>query len=341
MMFLKRVYLWSWVLGGAAMPFLPSCYVETVHEPSNHPTSSEATRLDDSKSHCDSSARSHADNMKDAQCAHDERTTWLWKSECKMGDCQSLDVYVHYMLSQDLGAGMSAVVEAFDNEKFSGSPVSTAIINEFNAKKAGSFEKTNLFLGPGRYYLRAYLSDASSPLPYEYNGMKLIGEKPMGVFGGLSSVTLVDIPSKSGRSFMNTATIHIDKLFQKGDKAKDDEAFLRVLIKTDEKSPVPSGKLVRIGVFHSSDFARVPAVSLTMPSEALAAPTAAGYSELLTGDIPVGTYYVFAYLDTNQNEFYDEDEISQSWSVNKSHPTSLRIESQRTATAKLTLSLNQ
>jgi len=78
-----------------------------------------------------------------------ENQDYKWNTSCRGGQCEAVPVYVQYMLSEDLGASRSVTVEAFDNPRFVGSPVSSVTIQNFTAQKAEQFQKADLSLGTG------------------------------------------------------------------------------------------------------------------------------------------------------------------------------------------------
>jgi len=62
-------------------------------------------------------------------------------------------------------------------------------------------------------------------------------------------------------------------------------------------------------------------------------------AETILTNLPVGKYLVFAFLDANGNEFYDDGELAQVYSRNDA-PAFVAVKSNRTASLELTLTSN-
>lgn len=333
----------------AASAQLTGCYIETVEEhedkgydwdrakQDNSDIESERSRLHASDCESDNVYRNRNESNKNKMCMQNAEATWL--TNCRNGDCRGVDVYVHYMLGQDIGTGHTIVVEAFDNRHFSGSPVSSTYVSDYDATKVGKFEKTTVYLTPGVYYLRAYISDEKSSTPYQYEGMELVGDRPVGVYGALSSVKTLIVKPKSAKETMEPLNIYLDKLFQKPKSAADSRAFLRLLLTVGEDVKLEQGRQVRIGLYRDTDLARIPVVSMTMPSENLLVAGRQRKAEFVSNSLPTGQYLVFVYLDTNGNGYFDQGEPAQL-STKGDQPTMLNIQAERTETLSLTLTEN-
>ncbi|MDA9951156.1 hypothetical protein N9D31_01150 [Oligoflexaceae bacterium] len=234
-----------------------------------------------------------------------------WQTSCRGYDCQSVPVYVHYMLSDDLGAGRNVTIEAFDNPYFSGSPISSVNLSNYTATKAGQFEKTDLYLGRGTYYARAYISNNSDLVkPYEYSNMTLVQDKPLGVYGALSSPATITVHRSSDTSH-EPVNITIDKLFKKPGQAQDFRAYLRLNLSIDSKADVSTSRDLVIQLLSEPDIQMEADYQFKIPSESLKVSDSRGRTEFISESLEIGQYYVFAFIDENSNGYYDEGEWAQ------------------------------
>jgi hypothetical protein len=231
---------------------------------------------------------------------------------CRTQDCKRVPVYVVYTLNQDLGKDNTVVLEAFDNSRFEGSPVATASITGFDASGAGALSEGTLALTPGKYFLRAFITNqANAAAPYEYGGMRLVSNRPVGYFGAASGAhsILVDDASDSTAPI----TVKLNYLFQSNEKEAPTDANLRILFSLAPEKTVPASRKLRIELRDSTDLATTPKSVYTLPSDSLLVSNHPGTTEFVARDLVPGKYTILTYIDTNDNEFPDAGELQQSW----------------------------
>jgi hypothetical protein len=240
-----------------------------------------------------------------------ENEDYTWRVNCKSKDCQAVPVFVHYMLTEDLGQSNTVSIEAFDNPRYVGAPVSTIQVQNFMARQNGDYKQAELFLAPGTYYLRAFISNESELLvPYQYQGMELLSEKPIGIYGALSSPASVTVAPKKVSSFTQPVHITLDKLFKSKNEESDTKAYLRISFNTEENAVIPVSRKVLTQLRTEADLGMAPVVSFTTLTESFLIEGQKGKAELMTTSLPVGKYIVFSFLDANGNEFYDDGELA-------------------------------
>jgi len=159
---------------------------------------------------CADKERQKSYDPKESSCDAKNRINFL--PNCKHADCEIVPVKVIYTLDQKIEENRTVVVEAFDNPRFFGFPVATSWTSRFNSKDAEGIQ-TQIFLAPGVYYLRAYLTrPGDTPRPDSYRSLKLVRNTPTGTYGALSGVEqLVVMPE--GSNWQNQVEIYIDQLF--------------------------------------------------------------------------------------------------------------------------------
>ncbi len=265
-------------------------------------------------------------------------TSYRWSANCRGGDCASVSVFAHYTLPDNIGSHQTLVVEAFDNARFQGSPVATLQMYGFDATHPNSSEREDMFLAPGEYYFRAYLSAAEQqPIPYPMGDMELIGDKPVGVYGALSGAKRVVI-----RSHEQPETIHIsiDQLFKKPGSELASLGHLRLKMQVEPKSyAIPSYRQVHILLLKRADIESKPEFSFQMSSQQLLIPGQEFQAEFVTPGVAAGQYYVFAYLDSDGNGYFDAGEPA-GIVKERDQPTPISLENEHTRTLYLVLRSN-
>ena len=267
-------------------------------------------------------------------CYATESSTYL--SNCGTDLCKEVNVMVSYLLTEDLGAGHTVVVEAFDNHLFKGNPQSVLRLANFDASRPGTRAEDSLLLSPGEYYLRAYIATNEEPiLPYQYGDMELVTDKPLGVYGALSEVSKVVVAPTSAPP----VSLHIvlDKLFQKPDSQPPTHAHLRAIITLDPSFVVPRGQELVIQLHEQEDFAFHPVYRFKVASENLLVSGSEGRTEFYSDQLDIGKYFVFVYLDVSGNGFYDEGEPQQTY-IKFGEKGLINIERDKTVTIPLQLS---
>ena len=322
----------------AISPQLTSCYLEVDEDPKDDETvvTEAYVPYELSNTHwCDNKqAYIPREYYSFYNCVEDGNSTWLLSKKAE--ESRGLTVFVYYMLTEDLGSEHSVNVEAFDNPRFAGNPVASVRVSGFYAKKPGDFSKTEIFLPQGTYYLRAYLAnDEETVVPYSYEGMDLVGDKPVGLFGALSSPQTVLVKSKQEVSDLSPVNIYLDKLFKKP-QSEETKANLRVMLDVQEGVFAPVGRDVLVRLYKTSDFAEEPVFEEKMASDNFLVQGRIGKAELVMTNLPIGSYLVFAFIDENGNGFFDESESSSTYSVDK-EPKRVEIKAKRTETIAMKL----
>jgi hypothetical protein len=261
-------------------------------------------------------------------------TSYAWNSNCRGRDCQVLSLFVHYVLNENLGTAQTLRVEAFDNPRFTGSPAASLEIAGFDASRPQSSDREEIFLAPGEYYFRAFLSQAGLPsVPYALNGMELVGETPLGVYGALSGARRVIVtPDRTP----DPIHITIDQLFKKPGSEPDSRARVRIKFEVDEGATIPTDRDVRIQVLSSADIEQMPLYSYTISSRLLLTPGREFATEFVTPSLKPGAYYIFSYIDADSNGYYDLGELGALYSEGD-EPTAVQVDKDATRTIYLVL----
>lgn len=297
---------------------------------------------------------SYSDGLKETECAEDdveyisgdgdrvcfEGPDTQWETTCERDECIKVAVNVFYLLDKDLGRSNSVVVEAFDNPHFAGSPESSARLTGFDASAPGRRGKVDLYLDGELYYFRAYVAqDGSEALPYEYSGMQLVSDRPVGTYGALSELQSLDLRSLYGDE-PASIDIYLDKLFKAAGDEEPSEAYLRLLLNLPEGYKPPLDRLVRIELHEQEDFAFKPAHVFSVPTENFLVEGRTGKAEFLSPQLPEGKYFLYAYLDASGNEFADAGEPQQTY-YGFGEPARVEIIARRTASLSLELAVHE
>ena len=261
-----------------------------------------------------------------------------WHASCKTTDCQEVPVSVGYMLAEDLGR-TGVTIEAFDNSYFNGAPVASVHLGNFDTSTPGSYKSTSVFLSPGAYYFRAYLNNQWDQIvPYQYQNHELVGNKPLGVFGAISAPSTYLLSPKFPELRNHVLPVHItiDKLLRKPGQPLGTKAFLRLKLEAQPAEQIPVGRKVMIGLYPDEDIHQAPSAEFKMPTEKLLVVGQVGQAEFLTPELEVGKYIVFAWIDSNGNEFPDDHEAS-AMSTRLGQPWAVSITANRTAVLEMSL----
>lgn len=263
---------------------------------------------------------------------------YRWLSTCESGKCETLDVHVHYMRLEELGTNMAVQVEAFDNQNFQGAPKATTAMFNYNAKR-GEWKKVPLKLAPGDYYIRAYMTNEDGGrVPYNFGGMELVADRPVGVVGVLSGAERVSVEPKYSRKESTPVHVYLDKLFKKPGTEPETKAFLRIKIKTQDPAAVVSGKKIRIQLRQGEDLDANPDFEFTMASDLLLVRDGIGEAEFVSPSLAEGNYTVLTFVDTNDNSYLDPTEL-QNFYAESGATKMIEIRKNFTRTISATLSL--
>lgn len=234
-----------------------------------------------------------------------------WRKSCDSEECRELKVYVHYLLTKDLGDGVTVRIEAFDNANFAGSPKGTGEVTGFTAK-AGEWKDTTMFLLPGEYYLRAYLRNDQDPgaTPYPLGDMQLVAGTPVGVYGALSRPQSVRVEPEASSDTVDPVHLNLDQLFEKPGTEPPTNARLRLQLSTPDGAEVQDHKKVLVQLHASTDLEHSPVYQFEVASEQLLVDGRKGRAEFVSPSLEEGDYIAFAFLDQNDNGFYDDGELA-------------------------------
>ena len=246
-----------------------------------------------------------------------------------------MPLQIHYMLTEDLGDRWVAV-EAFENPFFQGNPVKTEIVPGFDAKQAGMKTSLAFHLQPGKYYFRAWLSEDMSRNPYDYSGIQLIRENPIGVYGAISSAKPLTVKKEMCPQLKH---IYIDQLFKNPDAGPGTEARLRILFTTDDEYYIPHHRNLVVALHKQPDFAMVPEETWNISTENLLVVDRIGKTEFISPELETGSVYLSAWIDSNQNGYLDENEAQGTIENILGEPKAIIIKEQRTETVKIHLKI--
>ena len=242
-----------------------------------------------------------------------EHKNYEWRTSCREADCQGLKVFTHYMLTEDLGAGHTLHLEAFDNAYFSGTPISATQITDFKAK-TGEWEEAEVFLSPGEYYMRAYLkTQDDTRIPYQFGDMGLVADQPVGVFGVLSGAQKVVVKPRYDEQFGQPVHIYLDKLFHKPGLEPDTKAYLRLNLSVTQGEVAPDGRDIHINLYATPDFQIEPVKKMSMASELLLVSGREGRAEFISASLPVGKFFLQIFVDANSNGYLDSGELAAEY----------------------------
>jgi hypothetical protein len=231
---------------------------------------------------------------------------------CKDKTCSPVPIMVNYLVDKDLGAVKSAVIEVYDNPLFIGSPVKQAFITDFDTARLGKRKGTFLGLHEGDYYLRAYIIDEQQRLPNWYKNPELKSGMPIGVLGAISTPKKISVPSQQGyvRNKMCPAQqmIDITQLVTDPDSELPTDAKLKIDLKTSEIQKIADHRAIKILLLASEQLNEKPLKEFSLPSEQLLISSRPGRASFVTANLETRTYYVFVYIDNNQNNLFDKDE---------------------------------
>lgn len=264
----------------------------------------------------------------------DEEQDLSWSPNCKGQNCASVPIYVHYLLQTDLGPNQVVWVEAFNNPFFQGAAEASLYIGGFDTSQPQSSRQELMFLEPGEYYFRAYIHSGIEPaIPLVMQGMQLVSEKPLGVYGALSCPQRFLV--KPGKN-QETVHIEIDQLLEKAGQGPQTDARIRIRFNVDPDAYIEADRDVLIQLLDSSDINEKAQEQFRMSSNELLISTRPFQAEFITPELPVGRYFVFAFLDENDNGYYDFGELAQ---ISKEYDQVWPVTLEEKATATITLPL--
>lgn len=274
-------------------------------------------------------------------CYENKKEEKIWETNCQASSCAGLPVYVYYMLTEDLGTANVVLLEAFDNPRFAGAPIASSRMGSFNASKPGQYQKADLYLKPGEYYIRAFIAnDDQMVLPYQYQNLNLVSDKPVGVVGALSGIQTVVVKSRSQQPNPNPVSVYIDQLFKTPQSEVPSNADMRIRFNIENPETIQLGRKLIVELHKDIDLTVKPIENFEMATERLMVEGRKGKAELIATDVPLGSFTVFAFIDNNGNGFYDVDEPARFF-MKADEPSLVKLEANRIVTLDMNLSVIQ
>jgi hypothetical protein len=265
-----------------------------------------------------------------------ENNSNKWRASCQTDSCQQVSVYVHYMLTKDLGPNLNLHVEAFNNQNFQGQPIATVRHADFDGDR-GNWKEVELFLDPGEFYIRAYLTNRDDiSIPYVFGDMELVADKPIGIFGALGAPQLINVKPVS-EGLNDPVKIYLDRLFEKPGEKPDTQARIRINLTLSEGLEAPDRRNIHIELRNDESLETNPVASFQMASESLLVTGRVGSAEFISPSLELSSYFVFVFLDENGNGLFDEFEISALYERN-TLPQVVKTEENKTKSINLILS---
>lgn len=247
--------------------------------------------------------------------------------------CQEVRVFVQYALNKGLGDHRMVTIEAFNNDMFQGTPRATTQLEDFDAK-TGEWREASLKLAPGDYFIRAYLTtDDTRDAAYPMREMTPVDQAPMGVYGVSSAPKALSVAYGANN---DTVLISLNRLYERQGSEPDTLAKLRLALKVADSIDVPAQKLLRVELRHSADLDEQPMYAFKLSSDALRVQGHLGEAEFISPSLKEGPYVVFAFVDDDDNGYFDEGEMSAMYLEN-TLPKAVDIRANFTRTIALTL----
>ncbi len=241
--------------------------------------------------------------------SHPQRTgqDYSWQPNCSGEDCQSVGLFVHYQLFQDLGSHTSLWIEVFDNPQYAGRAASLMRITNFDASYPHSSDMEEIFLKPGEYYLRAFISTKNdTPLPPELQGLEP-ASGAFGIYGALSSPERIIIKPYGVNPPIH---IYVDQLYKDPQQEVDTQAQFRIKMTVPPDLAIPSNRSTIVQISTEQDIEHVPNYRLVTSSNDFLIIDSPRLAEIKSKNLAIDSYYVFAFIDEDGNEFYDEGELA-------------------------------
>ncbi|MCX6131165.1 MAG: hypothetical protein NTX25_19170 [Proteobacteria bacterium] len=232
---------------------------------------------------------------------------YSWQSNCQGTRCQTLSLFVHYTLQQNLGSNQNLLVEAFQNPQFTGSPAASIQIAGFDASRPNSTGLEEIYLAPGEYYLRAYFTTAQAgSKPYPLGDMIPVGMEPSGIYGAVSAAKRIVIKDEP---YPETLHISIDQLYKKPGSEPESHAQIRLHLSVNPDSAIPLDRKVLIFLLTAADLEATPVYTYSFSSNMFLLKNQENQAEFVSPSLSPGNYYLFVFIDKNSNGYYDKDEI--------------------------------
>ncbi|SMF22159.1 hypothetical protein [Pseudobacteriovorax antillogorgiicola] len=258
---------------------------------------------------------------------------YSWKPNCSSESCQTVGVMAHYQLAEDLGPRATLWIEAYNNPDFAGAAQSTLRISSFDATFPHSTSREEMFLEPGEYYFRAYLSNRpDQALPPALQGMDPVGDA-YGIFGAISQPERVLIKPYDMAPMVH---IHINRLFEDPNGQIDYNGKMRLNISMPEEAMIEQNRRLVIQLHDNANIDQLAAKQFIMESKEFLIIGQQGKAQFLSPSIDLGRYYLFVFLDSDGNGYYDTGELAYFYNRN-GEPWTLSIEEKTTKTLAVPL----
>lgn len=249
---------------------------------------------------------------------------------CRTGRCAPLPVQVHYLLPEPVRNGW-LVVEAADDPFFFGSTVTGRILSDFTAAGPGISRATMLWVEPGEYYVRAWLSHDRQHLPAGYGDLYDPFASPAPA--GLSAPTPVTVRPRETRLCPDLLEVLLDR--PPHVETEEESGRLRILLSA-EPEDLPAGRPLRIALYRTRDFAMMPDALWQISSDQLLIRGKEGRTDYISPALDPGSWFVEAWVDDNDNGFFDAGEHHAILTEN-GVPVATIVSDRRTSTILLHL----
>jgi hypothetical protein len=239
---------------------------------------------------------------------------------CKNQSCSPVPVLVNYLVDKDLGEVKSAVIEAYDNPLFIGAPVKQTFITDFDTSKLGRRKGTFIGLNEGDYYIRSYIIDEQQRLPNWYKNTEIKSGMPVGVLGAISAPKKISVPSQKeyikNKMCPAQQMIDITQLLTDPNTELTTNAKLKIDIKAIDIQKIMDRRLIKIQLLQSEKANETALKEYSVPSEQLLIASRSGRTSFVTPNLETRTYFVFVYIDDNQNNIFDKGELNSFYRIN-------------------------
>ena len=244
-------------------------------------------------------------------------------------------LFLHYMLEQSFETPTPLRVEVFNNPYFNGYPVKHLILTDFDAK-LGSWQRTEISLPAGEFFIRAYFSNQKTiQSPDSFGDMINIDQTPNGVYGALSSPKKIVVTDDQTPDPVH---IFLNHLYVKEGSLPKTNAHLRLRLNVIDGETAEDRRWIHIELRSDDDFSRSALISKRFPSETLLIENRQGSAEFILENLPIGNYTVMVYIDNDENGFYDENELLATYQKNQQIGL---VETRADSTKSITLTLDR
>ena len=262
------------------------------------------------------------------------RHTYVSGINCYGPSCQEVAVFMNYSLREDVSQNAALWLEVYDNPYLSGRALDVFRITDFDSVRAPAVRE-DINFGPGEYYLRAFVADLDSErLPAELQNFELTDLSRNGFAAISAAERLVVSPTGRG-SILN---ININQALATDGNEPQTNAKIRAMISLSDEDREPIlNRNVKLRLFTEARIDKTPAYEFTLSTNRLFGNSLDSAPYILTSDLEPGDYYVFAFVDEDGNDFYDEGELAAFYDAEMDRVMSVPVELETVKEIELTL----